>query len=279
MIQRERELEGDEFDDKERFVTQAYKDQMAEVRRAEEEEKKREGSSIQSVLLMASHILHLEMEKKKRGGAPTGLAHLYAQLLNQSDEQHQEAVAATIHPEPGPSLPPGAGIKGPTQAPNLTIIKPPDLASASDLELAQIARGQGKLVELNDDNLIVDKRELLSAGLNLSAPNTRKLGLVTKKKADGQEEVKVHTAVGTAASKREIDERRRREILQQMDEEKDRLRETAENEERERTARVVAKRNTEEDVMSAKERYLARKRRKLEEEQSQATQEDGSQPP
>ena len=45
MIQREREAEGDEFADKEQFVTQAYKDQMAEVRRAEEEEKKREGTS------------------------------------------------------------------------------------------------------------------------------------------------------------------------------------------------------------------------------------------
>jgi len=40
MMQREREMEGDEFADKEAFVTQAYKDQMAEVRRAEEEEKK-----------------------------------------------------------------------------------------------------------------------------------------------------------------------------------------------------------------------------------------------
>ena len=44
MIQRERELEGDEFKDKEEFVTQAYKDQMEEVRRAEEEEKRREGN-------------------------------------------------------------------------------------------------------------------------------------------------------------------------------------------------------------------------------------------
>lgn len=43
LIQREREAEGDEFADKEKFVTQAYKDQMAEVRRAEAEEKKREG--------------------------------------------------------------------------------------------------------------------------------------------------------------------------------------------------------------------------------------------
>jgi len=45
MLQRERELEGDEFADKEAFVTQAYKDQMAEVRKAEEEERQREGSS------------------------------------------------------------------------------------------------------------------------------------------------------------------------------------------------------------------------------------------
>jgi coiled-coil domain-containing protein 55 len=44
MMHREREQEGDEFKDKEAFVTQAYKDQMAEVRRAEEEEKRREGT-------------------------------------------------------------------------------------------------------------------------------------------------------------------------------------------------------------------------------------------
>lgn len=45
MIQLERAAEGDEFKDREAFVTQAYRDQMAEVRRAEEEEKKREGRS------------------------------------------------------------------------------------------------------------------------------------------------------------------------------------------------------------------------------------------
>lgn len=43
MLQREREEEGDEFDDKEKFVTEAYKKQMEEVRKAEEEEKAREG--------------------------------------------------------------------------------------------------------------------------------------------------------------------------------------------------------------------------------------------
>lgn len=46
MIQRERELEGDEFVDKEKFVTQAYRDQLAENRKAEEEEKLREGMNL-----------------------------------------------------------------------------------------------------------------------------------------------------------------------------------------------------------------------------------------
>jgi hypothetical protein len=46
MMQLEREAEGDEFKDREAFVTQAYKDQMAEVRKAEEEEKKRDGELI-----------------------------------------------------------------------------------------------------------------------------------------------------------------------------------------------------------------------------------------
>lgn len=46
MMQLEREAEGDEFQDKESFVTQAYKDQMAQVREAEKEEKKREGKPL-----------------------------------------------------------------------------------------------------------------------------------------------------------------------------------------------------------------------------------------
>ena len=38
-------MEGDEFKDKEEFVTDAYKAQMEEVRKAEAEEKAREGAS------------------------------------------------------------------------------------------------------------------------------------------------------------------------------------------------------------------------------------------
>lgn len=50
MIQREREREGDEFADKEAFVTEAYKKQQEELRIAEDEEKKREGACPRSPL-------------------------------------------------------------------------------------------------------------------------------------------------------------------------------------------------------------------------------------
>ena len=43
MIQRERAQEGDEFVDKEKFVTEAYKEQLAAIRKAEEEEKAKAG--------------------------------------------------------------------------------------------------------------------------------------------------------------------------------------------------------------------------------------------
>lgn len=242
-MQREREREGDEFKDKEAFVTQAYKDQMEEVRRAEEEERKR------------------EEERKKKSGPTTGMAHFYRKLLDESENDHSAAVAATQKRAVGPTMPP-----------NLTITKPPEpeaeeaKKAASDAELARRAREEGKDVELNDDNQIVDKRELLSAGLNLRGTNTRRLGLQAGggKGKDG-EPVHAHTAVGTAASRREIEERRRREIQQQLREEEERRKTEKEEEERARNARMVAKRNTEHDVQSARERYLARKRQKLEE--------------
>ncbi|KAK7054822.1 hypothetical protein VNI00_003285 [Paramarasmius palmivorus] len=247
MMQLEREREGDEFADKEAFVTQAYKDQMAEVRRAEEEEKRR------------------EEEQKKKGGSTTGMAHFYRKLLDESEQVHEAAVAATQKPVIGPQAPP----------PNLTITKPPDFTPMSDLERAKIARAEGKDVELNDDNQIVDKRDLLSAGLNLSGTNTRNLQL---KNAAGNSKSSeptepVHRAVGTAASRREIEQRRQREIQQQMEEEKARVSEEKRKAEQDAIQRVVTKRNNEEDVQSARERYLQRKRQKMEADATKAAEE------
>ncbi|KAF9564623.1 hypothetical protein CPC08DRAFT_734318 [Agrocybe pediades] len=244
MMQREREAEGDMYQDKEVFVTQAYKDQMEEVRKAEEEEKKREEA------------------RKKQGFSSTGMAHFYRQLLEESAEKHEATVAATEKRIIGPQGP----------APNLTITKPANFTPLADIELAKLAKAEGKEVELNDDNQIVDKRELLSAGLNLSLPNTRHLGLrtSTRKEDDGAAAAQAHRAVGTAASRKEINERRARQIQQQLEEEQRRVEQSKKEAEELAIQRTVAKRNTEADIASARARAEERrKRRKLEEQQTE----------
>ncbi|GAB1517896.1 hypothetical protein RhiTH_000951 [Rhizoctonia solani] len=285
LMQREREAEGDEFADKEKFVTQAYKDQMAEVRRAEAEEKARE-----------------EAERKKNKGLGGGMTHFYKRMLEDSSRSHDAAVAATSS-DPDPSSEPAVAAASGTSAPgrigpapvtNLTVTRPargpkplevapnPDEVLKSgetrtNGETKTMITADGAEVEINDNNEVVDKRELLSAGLNLSAPNTRNLSLLRAIHGSGskttEEPVVAHRAAGVAASKEEIRKRQQRQLEAQLEEERKRVRDEQEREEREERERVVRRRNDESAVNDAKERYLARKRRKLEEEQQQEQQE------
>ncbi|KAG8683109.1 hypothetical protein FRC08_014524 [Ceratobasidium sp. 394] len=280
MMQREREAEGDEFADKEKFVTQAYKDQMAEVRRAEAEEKARE-----------------EAERQKNKGLGGGMTHFYKRLLDDAARSHDAAVAASstttdATPDPAPATT-APGKIDPT-GPNLTITRPPRNAPrplevapspAAVLQPKQpggdgqeetrtvITEG-GVEVEVNDNNEVVDKRELLSAGLNLALPNTRNLALLraihgSSKGGENEQQQPQHRAAGVAASKSEIRQRQQRALEAQLEEEQKRIVEERERTEREERERVVKRRNDEEAVMSAKERYLERKRRKMEEAQGQ----------
>ncbi|KAF8609883.1 hypothetical protein BDV93DRAFT_549752 [Ceratobasidium sp. AG-I] len=266
MMQREREAEGDEFADKDKFVTQAYKDQMAEVRRAEAEEKAKE-----------------EAERQKSKGLGGGMTHFYKQLLDDAAKTHEAAVAATADPSPKATPAPGStapGKIGPA-GPNLTITRPPrnaprplEVAPSPAAVLQPKAPEGADGVEINDSNEIVDKRELLSAGLNLALPNTRNLSLLkaihgSSRPAEGEQPVQ-HRAAGVAASRSEIQQRQRRALEKQMEEERERLKEEQERNEREERERIVKRRNDENAVESARERYLARKRRKMEEDQAQA---------
>jgi len=222
---------------------------MEEVRRAEEEEKKRD-----------------EAEAKKRKGAP-GLAAFYRDFLQKSSDERTAAVAATtqISAEPPPEVHQSLRIVRPLKiAPDPdSVLKPPEDSEADKL---QKALQEGKDVELDDDGLLVDKRDLLSAGLNLSAPNTRKLGtgLKSMRKTGGEEPV--HRAAGTAASRQEIRARQAKELEKQYAEEQERLAAQQVREDEEERQRQVKRKNNEADVMSARERYLERKRRKLEED-------------
>ncbi|KAI0818762.1 hypothetical protein BC629DRAFT_1464014 [Irpex lacteus] len=195
MIQREREMEGDEFKDKEAFVTRRTKTRWQNFER--QKRKKRNAKE----------------ERKKNKGMGTGMAHFYKKLLEESEQQHEETVAATT--------------QGPT--PNLTIVKPPELTAKSDAELARIAREQGKDVELNDDNQI------------------------TKQSETTEEAAAAHRAVGTAASRKEINARGAGTYIGGKERQEQRV-STGWSQSAIRKTRA-----------ECEGRYLARKRRKIEE--------------
>lgn len=203
---------------------------------------------------------------RSKGPTSSGMAHFYKQLLDQNEEVHSAAIAATSADQRAESSSSPSNAPGRITGPNLTISKPPTRGPVSDVELARLARQEGKDVELNDDNQIVDKRELLNAGLNLSLPNTRHLELSSRASQTATDEpVQTHRAVGMAASKKEIDERRKREVEAQWREEQERVRAEKKKQDEEERQRLVKRRNDDDSVASAKERYLARKKRKLEE--------------
>lgn len=132
ILQREREAEGDEFADKEKFVTGAYKIQQEEARKAEEEEKKKQEEE--------------EEQRRKHG-----MQNFYKLRLIEEEKRHQEDMKAAA--EHGKS-----GVKLAEQPKEKT-----------DAEIIAEARAQGKNVTVNEDGQVTDKRQLLQAGLNIIA--------------------------------------------------------------------------------------------------------------
>ncbi|MCJ1276540.1 hypothetical protein MMC21_004346 [Puttea exsequens] len=135
MLAKEREAEGDEFADKEKFVTKAYKRQQEEVRRAEEEEAVKEREA--------------EERKRKEGG---GMGALYKDMLARTEEKHKEVMKAVEE---------GRG-------------KDQELGGEPQKEKSEAELAKAKGATVNEEGEIVDKRQLLSAGLNTgAAPKAR----------------------------------------------------------------------------------------------------------
>ncbi|PHH70788.1 hypothetical protein CDD82_6918 [Ophiocordyceps australis] len=139
-IARERAAEGDEFADKEKFVTAAYKRQQEENRRIEEEEKRRE-------------------EQEARENKGKGMAAFYKDLLDRDEERHAAVVKAAQELASKGPREPQAG-------------QDDDDDDDEDREKAEAAkarklRQEGIDVEINEDGQVVDKRQLLRSGLNV----------------------------------------------------------------------------------------------------------------
>ena len=132
MLAKEREMEGDEFADKEKFVTGAYKRQQEEMRRLEEEESIREREA--------------EERKRREGG---GMKALYKNMLERDEQKHKEVLKAV---EEGRGKEDGGDAR--------------DASSEEKREKSEteLAKERGAIV--NEEGQVVDKRQLLSAGLN-----------------------------------------------------------------------------------------------------------------
>lgn len=224
-LQREREEEGDEFADKEKFVTGAYKEQQEENKRLEEEERRKAEE---------------EAAKKKRLGLGNGMQGFYRTMMDQTEQQHREAVEAAEKAEK-------EGVK-------LSDNK----VQKSDAELAAELASRGKNIHVNEDGQITDKRELLTAGLNIvpsgKAKDDHAAGHLKTSNRSQQSAFKGRKN----DAKQETRERQSQMMEEQLAAQAKRAREE-EEEERVRLEKAAKSQKTDVDISDAKARYLARK--------------------
>ncbi|RAH70470.1 splicing regulator NSRP1-like domain-containing protein [Aspergillus aculeatinus CBS 121060] len=246
QLAKEREAEGDEFADKEKFVTAAYKAQQAEMRRIEEEEAAREAKE--------------EEDRRKNGGK--GMVGFYREMLARGEEQHAAVVRAAAEAAAAVKEGGAAAAAAATAAAGEgeKSGEEKDDKHKSEAQVAAELNARGAHIAVNDDGQVVDKRQLLSAGLNV-AP---------KPKVAPQLDPKAGTRVGGPATSRFGANRagadrggqraRQTEMIAAQLEERARQEEEAEAARQKEIAERSRSLKTQGDVSSARERYLARKK-------------------
>jgi len=270
MLQLERDKEGDEFADKDKFVTDAYKRQMEEVRKAEQEEKERDGELSDAPCWVWDPLL-IRIEALRKSKKGPGLSAFYKQMLDTSSAEHDAAVAASSNATAGPSL----AIKPPQQDNFVDEAEYDPLLAREERSKPNLSAGttgiyaeSGKEVDVNDEGEVVDKRSLLKAGLNIMKkpkpvlPNSLLSGQRSTEVLEGPYQSR---AVGAAAGYQERMDRERKRLATQIKEEAERKK--AEHEERMKAEEEAARKRREGDDgeaerrrKEARDRFLARKR-------------------
>ncbi|CAK7229209.1 hypothetical protein SBRCBS47491_007168 [Sporothrix bragantina] len=244
-MQRERDAEGDAFDDKETFVTEAYKQQQEENKRLEEAERKREEA---------------ESAKAAETGGMTGF---YKQLLER-DEQRQAAIQKAVE----------SAAKKKGKDDENKDVKDKDEDDGDATARARKINAGGGNVAVNDEGEVVDKRQLLQGGLNVSARKRTELERQKEREARDRERDRDRSRNGDngsrgrsqgyfAGNKQGMRDRQSRMLAAQYEQALKRSHD--EEDEQIKVVEEAAKsRKTAADISSAKERYLARKRAEAE---------------
>jgi hypothetical protein len=238
LLAKEREAEGDEFADKEKFVTSAYKAQQEELRRVEEEEKAREAAE--------------EERRRKNGGS--GMVGFYRDLLSKGEEQHEAVMKAAD--EAARKVKEGVAAGG-DGVPAATAEDGEKEKEKTEAQMAAELNARGAHIAVNDDGQIVDKRQLLSAGLNV-APKPKAAAPTVGKPGAGPSAASRARPVQTGG--RAGQRARQTEMIAAQLEEQERQREEAEAAKQKEIAERNRSQKTNTEVSSARERYLARKR-------------------
>lgn len=231
VLQREREQEGDEFADKEKFVTSAYKAQQLEARRLEAAETaKREAE---------------EAARRRKGAVGGGgLSGFYRGVLDAEDARYADARATARILEAGGG---GAVVAEPAGGGEET---------KTDAQIAEEMRARGHQVLVNDEGQVADKRQLLTAGLNVSKKPAGAQQM--QPAAVGSFQSRAAAAAAQKAGDRGGRERQTRMVQEQLEAAQKRAAEEDEAE-RARVAAAAKSRKTEGEVSDARARYLARK--------------------
>lgn len=258
MVQREREMEGEEFKDKDAFVTPGYLAQQEELRRIEAEEQKKEGQSQSRRGATARPSLTrgpptAEAKKQKPGG---GISNFLKSYLDTTAKEHDLAVAASLAKTPfGPVFK----------------VEAPPCKTEAQLA-AEVSEATGRNIEVNDDGIIIDKRELLAGGLNIVAKPKRDVGAgfsapiaaraAADKAAEQAAASSLHPGLSAAERGKQSRERHSREVERQMVE-LDAKRKRDADEQLEQKVQKVARRNDETKVEELKRKAEERRLKKV----------------
>ncbi|KAI5840065.1 coiled-coil domain-containing protein 55 [Morchella snyderi] len=226
-LAKEREAEGEEYADKETFVTDAYRRQRAELAAEAAAEREKE-----------------EREEKRRREAGGGGAGFWRGVLERGEERHGALVEAGVK---------GVGGEGGRGGEGGGRVKEKEVEKVKEKGEAELARERG--VEVNEEGAVVDKTQLLEGGLNVSAkPRGVAAGAAA---ARGGERKQAWQGVG---GKREDARLRQSRMVEEQLAAAHKRALDAEEEEKKNLERAAKSRKTEGEVMGARERYLQRKR-------------------
>ncbi|EPX73281.1 uncharacterized protein SOCG_01034 [Schizosaccharomyces octosporus yFS286] len=228
-LQKQRESEGD--DGSEKFVTGSYKLHREEMEK-EIEDRKREEEELEA--------------KNSHGG---GMKDFYASMLEQQEKEHDKAMRSI-----------------PSQSSGQRRDSHEDELNKKAFSNTSVT---DKAPELNDNNEIVDQRQVLSAGLNVPKPPATKSSLPASRVPSSESRWKQESSeYDTRRSRYDNKGSRGVYSLKQVEEQKRKyqeeqnLKKQKEEEKKKEFALKthMPKTTTQDQVLSARERYLKRKR-------------------